>query len=285
MAPSPPCPDTGDIVLKQLARTTLKPVAAAFDTARPPAAGITILIYHRVGADSGGQVDLGVAMFDDQMAELAAAGNVISLDQAVELLASGATLDHDSVVITFDDGTPDVVDFALPVLERHALPMTLYLATSFIEDGLGFWDPLDQPLSWTAAQEAVSTGLVTIGSHTHTHALLDRLAPAEIADERDRSIDLIGSRLEVQARHFAYPKALLPSPQADAEVRARFDSAAIAGTRPNSYGETDVHLLTRSPVQRSDGMRWFRRKAAGGMGLEDRVRDIVNTRRYAHATK
>ena len=90
MAPSPPCPDTGDIVLKQLARATLKPVAAAFDTARPPAAGITILIYHRVGADSGGQVDLDVAMFDDQMAELAAAGNVISLDQAVELLASGA---------------------------------------------------------------------------------------------------------------------------------------------------------------------------------------------------
>ena len=28
MAPSPPCPDTGDSVLKQLARTTLKPVAA-----------------------------------------------------------------------------------------------------------------------------------------------------------------------------------------------------------------------------------------------------------------
>ena len=63
-----------------------------------------------------------------------------------------------------------------------------------------------------------------------------------------------------------------------------FDSAAIAGTRPNVYGSTDVHLLTRSPVQRSDGMRWFRRKAAGGMGLEDRVRDIVNKRRYADAT-
>ena len=32
-------------------------------------------------------------------------------------------------------------------------------------------------------------------------------------------------------------------------------------------------------------MRWFRRKAAGGMGLEDRLRDLVNRRRYADATR
>jgi len=271
-------------VLKQLARAALKPVAAAADVIRAPAPGVTVLIYHRVGAGSGGEVDLDVAMFNDQMAELADTGNVITLDQAVDALTSGAMPSTDQIVITFDDGTPDVVEKALPILERHRLPMTLYLATGFIEDGRGFWNPEDRPLSWAAVQEAVSTGLVDIGSHTHTHALLDRLPLDEVADELDRSIELIGMNLDVKARHFAYPKALSPNTGADAEVRARFDSAAIAGTRPNVYGSTDVHLLTRSPVQRSDGMRWFRRKAAGGMGLEDRVRDIVNKRRYADAT-
>ena len=46
-------------------------------------------------------------------------------------------------------------------------------------------------------------------------------------------------------------------------------------------GRTDLHRLRRSPVQVGDGMRWFRRKAAGGMALEDDLRTLRNRRRYA----
>ena len=84
-------------------------------------------------------------------------------------------------------------------------------------------------------------------------------------------------------RHFAYPKALGGSPEAEAEVRRRFRTAALAGTRPNPWGATDLHRLRRSPVQISDGVRWFRRKAAGGLGLEDDLRRLRNRRRYAGA--
>ncbi len=274
----------GEGALKELVRAAGKPVAAAVDLVRRPAPGVTILIYHRVGAGSGGQVDLDPGLFDDQMAELAESGRLLSLDDAVELLSSGERPDTDPVVVTFDDGTPDVIEVALPILERHRVPMTLYLATGFIEDGLPFWAPSDRALGWSAVKEALSTGLVAVGSHTHRHALLDRLDPAEIAHELERSIDLIEQRLGTEARHFAYPKALAPSPAADAAVRARFDSAALAGTRANPYSGTDVHLLARSPIQSSDGMRWFRRKAAGGMGFEDSVRERVNRRRYSNAT-
>jgi hypothetical protein len=74
------------------------------------------------------------------------------------------------------------------------------------------------------------------------------------------------------------------SPAADAAVRARFDSAAVAGTQVNAYGNTDPYRLARSPIQVSDGMRWFRRKATGGMRFEDDVRRLVNRKRYAGAT-
>lgn len=270
---------------KQLVRSALKPVSAAADLVMKPPRGVTVLIYHRVGAGTNGEVDLDVAEFDDQMAELAASERVMTLSDAVELLSTDAAPELDPVVVTFDDGTPDVVDVAVPVLEAHQVPVTLYLATGFVDSDRGFWQPEDTPISWQGLRDAVATGLVDIGSHTHTHALLDRVDADTIADELDRSIDLIGTELGVTARHFAYPKALPPSPEADTAVRRRFDSAAIAGTRPNPFGSTDVHLLTRSPIQRSDGMRWFRRKAAGGMGLEDRLRDVLNKRRYADATR
>ena len=73
------------------------------------------------------------------------------------------------------------------------------------------------------------------------------------------------------------------SPAADAAVRRRFRSAVLAGTRPNRPG-CDLFRLQRSPVQRSDAMRWFRRKADGGMRLEDDLRRRVNELRYRGAT-
>ena len=96
-------------------------------------------------------------------------------------------------------------------------------------------------------------------------------------------IDLIGKRLGVVCDHFAYPKALLGSPHAEAEVRARFRSATVAGSRANA-ADSDVHRLHRSPIQVADGMRWFRRKANGGMHLEDSARQILNRGRYAGAS-
>ncbi len=113
---------------------------------------------------------------------------------------------------------------------------------------------------------------MTVGSHTHSHALLDRLPDADLADELDRSIDLIGERVGVAAVHFAYPKAVMGSPAADRAVRARFASAALAGGRANRPGRTDPHRLARTPVQVSDGERWFRRKAGGGLALEETIR-------------
>lgn len=272
-------------MLKSIMRRALKPVSAASDLIARPGRGVTILIYHRVGAGSDSEVDLDAGLFEDQMAELAQSGRAATLDDALAMAHDTATPALDPVVVTFDDGTPDVVDNALPILERHRIPMTLYLATATVGAPQGFWAPDDPTISWAALRDAMTTGLIDIGSHTHNHALLDRLAPDHIDAELDRSIDLIGEHLETQARHFAYPKALPPSPAADAAVRSRFASAAIAGTRPNRYGATDPHLLFRSPVQRSDAMVWFRRKLAGGMGLEDRLRDRINARRYASASR
>ena len=92
-------------------------------------------------------------------------------------------------MVTFDDGTADFCDHVVPALVEYDVPATLYAATQFIDSGEAFpWGA--PPATWSGLQsDAVATGLVTIGSHTHTHALLDRAAPAEIGAELDRSID------------------------------------------------------------------------------------------------
>lgn len=241
-----------------------------------------MLLYHRVGGGSGLAVDLPPATFAAQVDELTAEARVTSLGSLLALVARSEAAEVQPVALTFDDGTADFAETAMPMLVRAGAPVTLYLATDFIERGTTF-PRGGTPLSWTALGDVLSTGLVTVGSHTHTHALLDRLPPGEVAGELDRSIKLIEDRLGVTPEHFAYPKALLGSAAAQEAVRRRFRSAALAGTRPNPYGRTDPYRLSRSPVQVSDGMRWFRQKARGGMALEDEVRQLVNRRRYSGA--
>ena len=263
------------------APSIIKVAADTADRVRPAPAGLVVLIYHRVGAHTPVRVDLPTPTFDHQIAELAATGSVLDLDDAVARLGAGEDLTG-HVVVTFDDGTADFVDDAVPVLERHGVPATLYVATRHVDEGLAFPDD-GRPASWAGLAEAMASGVVTIGSHTHSHALLDRLPLGEVAEELDRSVGLIGHHLGVRADHFAYPKALAPTLDAELLVRERFASAALAGTRPNPVG-TDLHRLQRSPVQTTDGTRWFRRKVAGGMRLEDDLRRLVNRRRYAGAT-
>ena len=258
----------------------MKGVAAAADVLSPPDTGITMLIYHRVGAGSGSQMDLSPAVFDQQLAWLAATQRLVTLDQALEELEANthAAKSRPALVLTFDDGTTDWVDNVLPALELHSVPATFYVATSFVDEGIPF-PSNGRPLSWAGVEELASSDLATIGSHTHRHSLLDRLDPARVAEELDRSIDLLGSRAGVEAKHFAYPKAVLGSPAAEQAVRERFRSAVLAGTRANPVG-TDPYRLRRSPVQACDGQRWFRRKAVGGLGIEDDLRGLANRARY-----
>jgi peptidoglycan/xylan/chitin deacetylase (PgdA/CDA1 family) len=259
----------------------VKTGAVVADRVRPSHRGIVVLAYHRVGGGTTSEIDLDPAQFADHLAYVAP--RAVRLGEALDALDGAAPDGHDPIVVTFDDGTADVVEHAVPRLVEAKVPAVLYLATAFV-DGTEDAPAGGRPVSWAALADAVATGFLEIGSHTHGHVLLDRIDPGAAAADLDRSIGLIEDRLGVHPLDFAYPKAMAPSASVDALVRARFRSAALAGTRPNRYGRTDPWRLARSPVQSSDADRWFRAKAEGGMALEGALRVLLNRRRYVGAT-
>jgi peptidoglycan/xylan/chitin deacetylase (PgdA/CDA1 family) len=272
---------------RRLLQRAVKATAVAADVVRRPTPGVVVLIYHRVGGGTGSEVDLPADRFEAQVRWLAEQRRALPLADALEVIAGRApaptTADGGPpVAITFDDGTADFADVAVPILARHGVPATLYAATAFLDEGREFPGG-GRPLSWAALADCTSTGVVTVGSHTHEHLLLDRLDPAAVAGELDRSIERIGEHVGVAPVDFAYPKAVLGSPAARAAVAERFRSAAVAGTRANPVG-ADLQRLARSPVQRGDTAAHVRRKANGGMALEDDLRQLLNRRRYTSAT-
>jgi peptidoglycan/xylan/chitin deacetylase (PgdA/CDA1 family) len=252
------------------------------DRLHPPDPGIVLLIYHRIGTMRN-EITLPPLLFERQMAWLAASGRVIPLASGLDLLTRKAAIRERKIVVTFDDGSADFTDLALPILIKYSVPSTLYLSTMYVEDGRPFRDGT-APACWDALRDAVATGLVSVGSHTHSHALLNRLGSTAIAIELTQSVSLIRDRLDWEPNDFAYPKAVRPSNLADAIVRAQFRSAALGGGRSNLPGATDVHRLARTFVQRSDGWRWFLEKVDGGLAGEDAIRRAFDLWRYHGAS-
>ncbi len=97
---------------------------------------LNILVFHRVHAQSDplfpGEVD--AVRFDRMMSAVSEVFQVMPLRTAVQHLAS-STLPRSALAITFDDGYADNAEIALPILKRHGLPATFYVATGFLDGG------------------------------------------------------------------------------------------------------------------------------------------------------
>jgi len=71
---------------------------------------------------------------------------IVSLEAAVMRLREGAS-GAPFAVLSFDDGYRDFVEHALPVLERHDAPFTLYLTSGYADASARLW--------WVELEEAI----------------------------------------------------------------------------------------------------------------------------------
>jgi hypothetical protein len=260
---------------KKAVKLALLPAATA---GREQAPGLFVLIYHRVGANMGREMDLPTGTFARHMRYVKERFEVVPLEYGVERLGSGRPLSRDLVAVTFDDGYREVYTGAWPVLSRLGIPATLFLATGFLEGHVP--SPVDPvragsgapplPLSWDQVAEMVASGLVTVGSHSHTHRDFDRLSRGEAEEEAVRSKDILEGRLGRPVHAFAYPRAI---PGHEDVVRAHYRYAVGAEGTKNLPGRANPHRLSRTPVRASDGTFFFRRRLSGIRPLEDRLYD------------
>ncbi len=106
-----------------------------------PRARLTILIYHRIldEVDPIFPFEATAQMFDTQMAALASVFNVLPLPEAIARLKQG-TLPARAACVTFDDGYADNHRLALPILRKHGLHATFFIATAYLDGGRMFND-------------------------------------------------------------------------------------------------------------------------------------------------
>jgi peptidoglycan/xylan/chitin deacetylase (PgdA/CDA1 family) len=106
-----------------------------------------ILLYHRTAKVNSDPWGLSVTPrhFAEHLEVLRQCATPIQLQQLVQ--TSFDDLPERSVVVTFDDGYADNLYNAKPLLERYAIPATIFLTTGYIGYEREFWwDELDRLL-------------------------------------------------------------------------------------------------------------------------------------------
>ncbi len=245
------------------AKRASKAVFAGLDLLNRPLSGPRILIYHQIGGGSGLEMEVSTEVFRQQLDWLADNYQVMPLPLALDRPGS--------VVLTFDDGFRSVHEEAFPLLVERGIPFTLYLTTEPVETGRPLRDhPGAEPLTWDMVKEMMDSGLATIGAHTHTHPDLRSLDPDSVEGELRVSDELISRHTGIDPEHFAYPWGYW-SPSADGVVRARYVTGALGSPLPSRRVE-DPHLISRLPIQLSDGFRWFGPRVRRGLLYEEVVR-------------
>lgn len=115
--------------------------------------GAILMLHHvrprrRQRFAPNGLLEIEPAFLDAALARIRTLGyDLVTMDEVLRRLQEPAAKPF--VALTFDDGYRDLVDFALPILERHGAPFTAYITTGFADRNASLW--------WVELEEALRT--------------------------------------------------------------------------------------------------------------------------------
>jgi peptidoglycan/xylan/chitin deacetylase (PgdA/CDA1 family) len=215
---------------------------------------VPILMYHQVTPSptaSFHRYTVTPKRFAAQMRLLAGARYTpVTIAQLVDCWRERKALPPRSVVITFDDGFRDCVEYAVPVLQRYGFRAVFYLVAGhmgktsrWMRAAGGAEFPL---MDWSAARRLQDIGM-QCGAHSLSHPALADCSPAEARKELVESRRRLEDGLGRAVAHFAYPYGSM-NPQVRALAAEAGYLSACATDRRLATAQDDLLRLPRVPV-------------------------------------
>jgi peptidoglycan/xylan/chitin deacetylase (PgdA/CDA1 family) len=183
----------------------------------------------------------------------------VSLDDVVAYWRGRGTLPTRPVVLTFDDGSRDCLEYVVPALVARGFTATFFIVaglvgstTRWLQAERGFELPT---ADWTALRAAERDGM-HCEAHSVTHPRLATLADDQCRDELTRGRAILEDGLGHEVRHLAYPFGSNRTRTRELAREAGYTTACT--TDESLAGDEDDPLgLPRVPILGTEGMREF----------------------------
>ncbi|GGO65674.1 polysaccharide deacetylase family protein [Nonomuraea cavernae] len=246
---------------------------------------VPILMYHSVTDTPNEETrphSVRPSDLEEQLAYLAESGfTPMTLGDLVASLNKTSAMPVKPIVITFDDGYADFHSHALPLLERHRFPATVFLTSGWVADAGpdAAGRALDDMLSWGQAREIAQTG-IEIGGHSHSHPQLDQLRTEDLRQELRKNKGLLEEKIGAPVATMAYPFGY-SSARVRREVRKAGYFAACAVSNAIAADRHDMLAIPRLTVAGNTTISMFRRAVEGSAVPLIYLRERVLTKGYA----
>lgn len=276
--------------MKRFIRLSFKLTALAFNVFNfeRNKGSVVFLMYHRITGDTNLELDLRYSDFVKQFEYLASIGKVISIAEAVILLAEKNQLQDNYYVITFDDAFEDFYTLALPLIKQHQIPVTLYTPSQFVLDPSLIPISKDfkkssllKPVTIDMLKEIHACEWVTLAAHTHSHSEVTALPETQLLDEIIISDEFFKKNLGFTPEHFAYPRGIW-NETVEELFKKRYETISLVGggaVKPDTFNK---HRIPRVPILRSDRMFWFKHRINGKLKLEEKLTAILTGRKPSY---
>lgn len=201
-----------------------------------PQARLSILIFHRVMCEYDPLMpdEPTIEQFDQMMGWVRRWFNVLPLTEAVARL-SKSDLPARAAAITFDDGYADNYTCALPVLKRHNLAATFYIATGFLGDGIMWNDVVIESIRHTRVKNIdtahLGLGMLDLGSTVAQRQSLNTIIRAIKHLEPSARADAVAFIREA-CQPSTLPKLMMQHEQLRALSNAGMEIGAHTVTHP-----------------------------------------------------
>jgi len=295
---------------------------------------------------------VNIEIFKKQVEYLKKFYNIITLEQLVGYYYIGKKLPNNSVVITFDDGYKTNYNLAFPILKELNIPVTIFLATDFIENKNFLWvdrleyainctqlnnfkveinkyrvdykinnynnklkcvkeckatlkqfsiekieeivteieNRLDKnlatasqipniylPLEWSEINVMLASKLISLGNHTHKHAILTKCTDGEVKNELLLSRKIIKEQTGSDPKYFCYPNGQARdfSQRTKEILQEQGFNCGITTISGTNNKRSDVFFLKRYYTSNNKNLSVFIIILSGISGLLNKLRKIV----------
>ncbi|WP_026341597.1 polysaccharide deacetylase family protein [Actinomadura atramentaria] len=170
-----------------------------------------VLYFHHVDPDIRHYTCVSPAAFDAALAGLGERFRPLDPRAVPAVVEAGGSAEP-TCLLTFDDGYADVLEHALPIMERRGWRAVHFVSTDLV--GTVEDHPVRgrlRHLTWDELAELTRRGHV-VASHGCSHTPFDRLPPAEVRREAARAGAVLAARLPGAPDWLAYPYGIPPGP-------------------------------------------------------------------------
>ena len=223
-----------------------------------------VLMYHMVRDHIDGakfnKLRVKPTEFEKQVAWMKAEGFHFVTMQ--ELQANWGKHPEKTVAITFDDGYLDNLENAYPILEKYQAKATIYVVVDRHDRDWSTYKKAHHNSGELAREPKLNdeqvkflaqSGWVEIGSHTLTHANLDKLDEAECLKELFESKVQLEQLTHMPVTSFAYPFGIYSVRDVDMAKQVGYSNAVTTNEGIDSE-QPDFMQLQRIKISGKDSM-------------------------------